>query len=113
MEDFKGDHSLELNHHYHSHESDSTLHLFESPHVPDDIRHGYHVVLGEEEEVEQEENDGGGDESQKVDVNPHAESLSDHRCMGTWTYAGGQNFDPTPNIIIVAFMNNSSGGLNE
>ena len=51
------------------------LHLVESSDVPDDISHGYEVVLGEVQ-VQQEENDGGGDEGQKVDVYPHAESLS-------------------------------------
>ena len=61
----------------HLHESISALlHLFVSSNVPDNICHRYHVVLGEEEEVQQEENDCGGDESQKVDVDPHAESLS-------------------------------------
>ena len=61
----------------HLHERFSALlHLFERPHVPGDVSHGYRVVLGEEEEVQQEENDGGGDEGQEVDVDPHAESLS-------------------------------------
>ena len=61
----------------HSHESVSSLvHLVESPHVPHNVCHRYDVVFCEEEQVEEEEDRGSGDKGQEVDVDPHAECLS-------------------------------------